>query len=107
SIKQELIVQKVLQAGARSLGFFNESTVTDAKKGIIQNSQFQIDGVFDENVYEAQVNSVGHTKESYIDLTANLLASELYRTSLSGINFVTKNEVFELKPLFQPLKQPC
>ena len=101
SIKQELIVQKVLQAGARSLGFFNESTVTDAKKGIIQNSQFQIDGVFDENVYEAQVNSVGHTKESYIDLTANLLASELYRTSLSGINFVTKNEVFELVSLFE------
>ena len=32
SIKQELIVQKVLQAGARSLGFFNDNTVTDAKK---------------------------------------------------------------------------
>ena len=28
SIKQELIVQKVLQSGARSLGFFNQNTVT-------------------------------------------------------------------------------
>ena len=101
SIKQELIVQKVLQAGARSLGFFNQNTVTDAKKGIVQNPQFQIDGIFDENVYEAQVNSRGHSKESYIDLTTGLLASELYRSSLSGLNFVTQNEIFELASLFE------
>ena len=101
SIKQELIVQKVLQSGARSLGFFNQNTVTDAKKGIVQNPQFQIDGIFDENVYEAQVNSRGHSKESYIDLTTGLLASELYRSSLSGLNFVTQNEIFELASLFE------
>ena len=101
SIKQELIVQKVLQAGARSLGFFNDNTVTDAKKGIVQNPQFQIDGMFDENVYEAQVNSNGYTKESYIELMTSLLASELYRSSLSGINFATQNEIFELASLLE------
>ena len=101
SIKQELIVQKVLQAGARSLGFFNENTVTDAKKGIVQNPQFQIEGMFDENVYEAQVNSNGYTKESYIELMTSLLASELYRSSLSGISFATKNEIFDLASLLE------
>ena len=101
SIKQELIVQKVLQAGARSLGFFNENTVTDAKKGIVQNPQFQIEGRFDENVYEAQVNSNGYTKESYIELMTSLLASELYRSSLSGISFATKNEIFDLASLLE------
>ena len=101
SIKQELIVQKVLQAGARSLGFFNENTVTDAKKGIVQNPQFQIEGRFDENVYEAQVNSNGYTKESYIELMTSILASELYRSSLSGISFATKNEIFDLASLLE------
>jgi peptidyl-prolyl cis-trans isomerase D len=101
SIKQELIVQKVLQAGARSLGFFNDNTVIDAKKGIVQNPQFQIDGMFDENIYEAQVNSNGYTKESYIELMTSLLASELYRSSLSGINFATQNEIFELASLLE------
>ena len=101
SIKQELIVQKVLQAGARALGFFNENTVNDAKKGIVQNPQFQIEGRFDENVYEAQVNSNGYTKESYIELMTSLLASELYRSSLSGISFATKNEIFDLASLLE------
>ena len=32
SIKQELIILKVLQAGARSLGLFNKNTINEAKK---------------------------------------------------------------------------
>ena len=101
SIKQELIVQKVLQAEARSLGLFNKNTISEAKKDIVKTPQFQVEGMFNENVYEAQVNSSGYTKESYIDLMANLLASELYRNSLSGINFVTKNELHEIASLLE------
>ena len=101
SIKQELIVQKVLQAGARSLGLFNENTINEAKKDIVRTPQFQIDGVYDETAFQAQVNSSGYTKESYIDLMANLLASELYRNSLRGINFATKNEIHEIASLLE------
>ena len=101
SIKQELIVQKVLQAEARLLGLYNKNTISEAKKDIVKTPQFQIEGMFNENVYEAQVNSSGYTKESYIDLMANLLASELYRNSLSGINFVTKNELHEIASLLE------
>ena len=101
SIKQELIVQKVLQAEARLLGLFNKNTISEAKKDIVKTPQFQVEGMFNENVYEAQVNSSGYTKESYIDLMANLLASELYRNSLSGINFVTKNELHEIASLLE------
>ena len=57
--------------------------------------------MFDENVYEAQVNSNGYTKESYIELMTSLLASELYRSSLSGISFATKNEIFDLASLLE------
>ena len=101
SIKQELIVQKVLQSGARSLGLINNNTTNEAKKSIIRNPQFQINGIFDENVYEAQVNSNGYTKEGYIELMTNLLASELYRSSLTGLNFATDYEVFELTKLLE------
>tara|TARA_B100001939_G_scaffold1807_1_gene1698 strand:+ start:306 stop:2177 length:1872 start_codon:yes stop_codon:yes gene_type:complete len=101
SIKQELIVQKVLQSGARSLGLINNNTTNEAKKSIIRNPQFQINGIFDENVYEAQVNSNGYTKEGYIELMTNLLASELYRSSLTGLNFATNYEIFELTKLLE------
>tara|TARA_B100001250_G_scaffold347134_1_gene317246 strand:- start:4542 stop:6413 length:1872 start_codon:yes stop_codon:yes gene_type:complete len=101
SIKQELIVQKVLQSGAKSMGFYNDNTVDRAKKGIIQNPQFQIEGIFDEDVFEAQVNSNGYTKDVYIDLMASLIASELYRSSLSLFNFVTEYELVELATLLE------
>ena len=101
SIKQELIVQKVLQSSARSLGLINTNTTDEAKKSIIRNPQFQINGVFDENVYEAQVNSNGYTKEGYIELMTNLLASELYRSSLTGLNFATDYEIIELTKLLE------
>ena len=40
TIKQELILQKVLQAGAKSLGLINESTRNETKKRIIQSPIF-------------------------------------------------------------------
>jgi len=101
SIKQELIVQKVLQSGAKSMGFYNERTIDNAKKDIIQNPQFQIDGIFNEDVFEAQVNSNGYTKEVYIDLMTSLLASELYRGSLNLFDFVTDYELRELATLLE------
>ena len=101
SIKQELIVQKVLQAGARSMGFINKSSQEDVMKSIVQSSIFQVDGVFSEDVYAAQVNSNGYTKESYIEVMTNLAAAELYRSSFTSLDFVTKNELIELTNLLE------
>ncbi len=101
SIKQELILQKVLLAEARSLGFINESTRNETKKAIVQSPVFQIDGVFDEGVYEAQVNSNGYTKEGYIDVMTDFTASELYRGSLNAVTFVTEKELQTLVELFE------
>ena len=77
-IKQELIVQKVLLSKARNLGMVNKNSKKVAKKNIIKNPDFQIDGIFDEGIYEAQVNSNGQTKDSYIELMTNLTATEIY-----------------------------
>ena len=101
SIKQELILQKVLLAEARSLGFINEATRNETKKTIVQSPVFQIDGVFNEGVYEAQVNSNGFTKDGYIDVMTDFTASELYRDSLNTVTFVTQNELQVLVELFE------
>ena len=101
SIKQELILQKVLEAGAKSLGFVNESTKNETKKMIVQSPIFQVDGIFNEGVYEAQVNSNGYTKEGYIDVMTNFAAAELFRTSFNTINFITDAELLELVSLFE------
>ena len=101
AIKQELIIQKVLYSGAKSMGLINQSTELEIKKEIIKSPRFQVDGEFNENVYEAQVNSSGFTKESYIDIMTGLSASELYRSSLNAVNFVTDQELYQLASLLE------
>jgi len=95
-IKQELVILKTLQSNAKSLGFSNIVSEREAKKNIIKDPQFQIDGVFNEGVFEAQVNSNGFTKESYIELMTDLYASEIFRRSISENIFVTKKEINDL-----------
>ena len=101
AVKQELITQKVLLSEARSLGFVNKDSIKQAKKSIIRNPAFQLDGKFDENVYQAQVNAGGFTRDSYIDMMTNLMASELYRISIASSNFVTDTEVKELAEILE------
>jgi peptidyl-prolyl cis-trans isomerase D len=101
AIKQELISQKVLLSEARSLGLINQDTIKQAKKSIIRNPAFQVDGVFDEGVYGAQVNAAGYTKDSYIDMMTDIMASELYRIALASSTFVTETEVKELAEILE------
>ncbi len=100
-IQQELIVQKVFLSQARSFGLMNKTTTKLAKEGIQKNPQFMIDGTFSEGVYEAQVTSAGHTKQSYIDSTRDLLATEGYRQSVASLNFSTDEEIKELASLLE------
>lgn len=100
-IKQELILQKVLLSEARNLGLINQESEKESKRLIIKNSTFQLNGMFNEDIYEAQVNAGGYTKESYIDLMTTMLAAEQYRFLLGSSNFVTEAEVKELTSLFE------
>ena len=100
-IKQELIAQKVLLSESRKLGFINNVTQNQSKKEIIANSSFHTDGRFDENIYEAQVNANGYTKESYLDVVTNMLATDLYRQAIASNNFITNKELVELTSLLE------
>jgi len=101
AIKQELIFQKSLLSGAKSLGFVNKSSERETKKNIIKSPNFQFEGEFSEDIFEAQVNSRGFTKDNYIDVMTNLTASDLYLASLSMVNFITKNELIEIASLLE------
>ena len=101
AIKQELINQKVLLSKARKLGFMNSETEKQAKKSIIINPAFHSGGVFDENIYEAQANAAGYTKDAYLEIMTDIMASELYRVSLASSGFTTKKEIKELAYLLE------
>jgi len=101
AVKQELISQKVLLSESRSFGLVNRDTERQAKKSIIRNPVFQIDGVFDEGVYEAQVNSAGYTKDSYVEMTKDMMASEMFRIALGSSRFTTEVEVKELAQILE------
>ena len=101
AVKQELISQKVLLSESRSLGLVNKDTEKQAKKSIIRNPVFQIDGVFDEGIYEAQVNAAGYTKDSYIEMTKDMMASEMFRIAIASSRFTTEVEVKELAQILE------
>jgi len=101
AIKDELILQKVLLSNAKNLGFVNDFANLQTKKNIISNPQFSLNGVFDENIYENQVRANGHTKESYIDLMTDLVASDIFRRALSQSGFSTPTEIKELTYLLE------
>ena len=72
-IKQELIIQKVLLSESKKLGLHGKNAEIQAKKSIIRNPLFQVDGVFNENVFEAQANANGFTKDNYINMLTDMI----------------------------------
>ena len=101
-IRQELIAEKVLLAEARSVGLINKESIKNAKKFIVTNQMFfDENGMFDEGIYGARVNAMGHTKETYIDLVTKLLASQEYRIVLGSLDFTFENELRDLAILLE------
>ena len=62
---------------------------------------FDENGMFDEGIYGARVNAMGHTKETYIDLVTKLLASQEYRIALGSLDFTFENELRDLAILLE------
>ena len=100
-IKQELIAQKTLLSGARSLGLINDHTIREAKKNIVANKSFWIDDRFDEGVFEAQANANGFTKDEYVNQISLLLASEVYRTAIKPYVFSSDEEAKDIATVLE------
>ena len=100
-IKQELIIQKTLLANARSMGFVNDHTRTLAKKNIIANNAFWVDGTFNEDIFEAQANANGFTKEEYIEQISLLLATDQFRSAIGTSSFALEKESRDLASILE------
>ena len=100
-IKQELIIQKTLLANARSMGFVNDHTKTLAKKNIIANNAFWVDGTFNEDVFEAQANANGFTKDEYIEQISHLLATDQFRSAIGASSFALEKESRDLASILE------
>ena len=100
-IKQELIIQKTLLANARSMGFVNDHTRTLAKKNIIANNSFWVDGRFNEDIFEAQANANGFTKEEYIEQISLLLATDQFRSAIGASSFALEKESRDLASILE------
>jgi peptidyl-prolyl cis-trans isomerase D len=100
-IQQELIIQKTLLANARSMGFVNDHTKTLAKKNIIANNAFWVDGAFNENIFEAQANANGFTKEEYIEQISLLLATDQFRSAIVSNSFSLEEESRNLASILE------
>ena len=100
ALSDEIIRQKVLLAEVRSLGLLNKEEINSAKKEIIKNQDFYVDGSFDEGRFEAFVNANGFTKDAFIEILTRIEATNKYTQSITS-NFVTDEEVKDFVKLIE------
>ena len=100
AINNEIIRQKVLLAEVRSLGLINKEEINSAKKEIIRNQDFYVDGNFDEGRFEAFVNANGFTKDAFIEMLTRIEATNKYTQSITS-NFTTDQEVKDFIKLIE------
>ena len=100
AINNEIIRQKVLLAEVRSLGLINKEEINSAKKEIIRNQDFYVDGNFDEGRFEAFVNANGYTKDAFIEMLTRIEATNKYTQSITS-NFTTDEEVRDFIKLIE------
>ena len=100
AVNNEIIRQKVLLAEVRSLGLINKEEINSAKKEIIRNQDFYVDGNFDEGRFEAFVNANGFTKDAFIEMLTRIEATNKYTQSITS-NFTTDEEVKDFIKLIE------
>jgi len=100
AINNEIIRQKVLLAEVRELGLLNKGEINNAKKEIIRNQDFYVDGNFDEGRFEAFVNANGYTKDAFIEMLSRIEASNKYTRSITS-NFTTNEEIKDFIKLIE------
>jgi len=92
AISDEIIRQKVVLSEINSLGLINNEQTKSAKKEILKNQDFYIDGKFSEDRFEAYVNANGFTKDQFIEMFTRIETTNDYIQSVSS-NFITNEEI--------------
>lgn len=76
SVKQEIINQKIMLSATKSSGLY--ASENQAKREIVKIENFQVDGKFDEGIFQSAIRANGFTPEDYINLVRDSISIDFY-----------------------------
>ena len=98
-VRQEIIAQKALLSQAIELGLnYSED---DAKRSIMQNTAFQVDGKFDQEIFQATLRSNGIVPKEFIEAVRNDFIVNQFLMSVGNSSYVLDSEIHQLIELLE------
>ena len=98
-VRQEIIAQKALLSQAIELGLnYSED---DAKRSIMQNTAFQVDGKFDQEIFQATLRSNGIVPKEFIEAVRNDFIVNQFLLSVGNSSYVLDSEIYQLIELLE------
>lgn len=98
-VRQEIVAQKALLSQAIELGLnYSED---DAKRSIMQNTAFQVDGKFDQEIFQATLRSNGIVPKEFIEAVRNDLIVNQFLMSVGNSSYVLDSEIHQLIELLE------
>ena len=98
-VRQEIVAQKALLSQAIELGLnYSED---DAKRSIMQNTAFQVDGKFDQEVFQATLRSNGIVPKEFIEAVRNDFIVNQFLMSVGNSSYVLDSEIHQLIELLE------
>ncbi len=98
-VRQEIVAQKVLLSQAIELGLnYSED---DAKRSIMQNTAFQVDGKFDQEIFQATLRSNGIVPKEFIEAVRNDFIVNQFLMSVGNSSYVLDSEIHQLIELLE------
>ena len=98
-VRQEIIAQKALLSQAIELGLnYSED---DAKRSIMQNTAFQVDGKFDQEIFQATLRSNGIVPKEFIEAVRNDFIVNQFLISVGNSSYVLDSEIHQLIELLE------
>ena len=98
-VRQEIVAQKTLLSQAIELGLnYSED---DAKRSIMQNTAFQVDGKFDQEIFQATLRSNGIVPKEFIEAVRNDFIVNQFLMSVGNSSYVLDSEIHQLIELLE------
>ena len=98
-VRQEIVAQKALLSQAIELGLnYSED---DAKRSIMQNTAFQVDGKFDQEIFQATLRSNGIVPKEFIEAVRNDFIVNQFLLSVGNSSYVLDSEIYQLIELLE------
>tara|TARA_B100000575_G_scaffold48446_1_gene35357 strand:- start:2362 stop:4212 length:1851 start_codon:yes stop_codon:yes gene_type:complete len=98
-VRNEIVSQKSLLYQAKQMNL--SVTEDDAKRLIMSEPSFQVDGIFDQDIFEATIRANGILPNEYIENVQNGALVNDFLSAISQSNFQTESEQRKLIRLIE------